>query len=415
MGPDKVPPTANWQYGDRWENFTIVIRKPYNNIDTLGPFKFDDVGGAWTTYTPQTVGKYTVTFIFPGQTIEDKNPPINRPETVGWYYKPSNATIELTVQEEPIEPRPATPLPSEYWTRPIYGMNPEWYTIAGDFLGVDPGGTLYVNKFTTAPESPHIMWTKQIAFEGVVGTNYTDWNYHTGLAYEPKFGGFGGGPLILSGRLYYPLPLGTSGSDGGYECVDLRTGEVIWRNENLGSLSFAQDFDYISPNEFGIKSYLWQVSYDFMHPELGATYNVYDPLTSQWLFCFVNGYSGTVTFGPHGEVLIYVLDGVNNWLALWNSTKAVLHYMTGGFLNEWTWRPQGLTMDCKYGVEWNATTKAYTQPFIQSIQGIDVNAGVILATTRPAWMPADGVMVIGYSTKDGSELWAVNRTAPFEG
>jgi hypothetical protein len=51
----------------------------------------------------------------------------------------------------------------------------------------------------------------------------------------------------------------------------------------------------------------------------------------------------------------------------------------------------------------------------KSIQGIDVNAGVILATTRPAWMPADGVMVIGYSTKDGSELWAVNRTAPFEG
>ena len=49
----------------------------------------------------------------------------------------------LTVQQEPISARPVTPLPTnEYWTRPINGMNPEWTSIAGDWLNVDPGQTV---------------------------------------------------------------------------------------------------------------------------------------------------------------------------------------------------------------------------------------------------------------------------------
>jgi outer membrane protein assembly factor BamB len=419
MWLDKVPPTANVQYGDRWENFKIEVTDPTGDVDTLGPITSDDVGGSHTYFTPSKVGTYYIQFFFPGQTIAGKNPAPTgtmNPAAVGDYYKPSESKkIEFVVTEEPLPTRPSTPLPTDYWTRPISGMNPEWRSIAGDYLGVDPGGNDYT-PYTAGPESAHIMWTRPIAFGGVVGTNYTDWNYYTGLAYETKFGGFGK-PLIMSGRLYYPLPLGTSGSGGGYQCLDLRTGEVLWTLDDVTSMSFGQNFDYMTPNEFGIKSYLWNVGgggFFFGGP---SSYDAYDPFTGAWLFSIENGSSGTTTFGSNGELIVYVLDAYGNSLTCWNSTKVVVHYMTSGmgFNNEWTWRPQGLTMDWKYGIEWTATTDTYLAPSGQSIHGIDVDAGVIFATTDPAWSPSNWMMEIGYSTKDGGELWHVNRTAPFAG
>jgi outer membrane protein assembly factor BamB len=417
---DKVPPTANVAFGERWENMTVQVTKPDGTTQTLGSFRSDDVGGAHTTYTPSAVGNYSFQMFFPGQTITgaNSNPATYtmNPASIGDYYLPSNSSIvHLVVQQEAIPLLPVTPLPTDYWTRPINGMNPEWKSIAGDYLGVDPGGNDYT-PYVTGPESAHIMWTKPIAFGGVVGTNYSDWNYYTGLAYETKFGGFGK-PLIMSGRLYFPLPLGTSGSGGGYECVDLRTGEVLWKLSNVTSMSFGQNFDFVSPNEFGIKSYLWSVGGGFFGFGPPPSYDAYDPFTGAWLFSIANASSGTTTFGPNGELIVYVLDAYNNRLVCWNSTKDVMHYMTGGmgFTNEWTWRPQGLTMDWKYGIEWNVTTNSYLTPSGQSIHGIDVDAGVIFATTDPAWAPTNWMTEIGYSTVDGRELWHVNRTAPFDG
>ncbi len=49
---DKVAPTANSQYGDRWQNFKVTVTKPDGTTTTLGPFTSDDVGGAFTTYIP---------------------------------------------------------------------------------------------------------------------------------------------------------------------------------------------------------------------------------------------------------------------------------------------------------------------------------------------------------------------------
>ena len=211
----------------------------------------------------------------------------------------------------------------------------------------------------------------------------------------------------MDGNLYFALPKGTSGSGGGYECVDLRTGEIQWTVSNLTSMSFGQNLDFYSPNEFGLKSYLWQT---------GSTYNAYDPFTGAWLYAFANASTGTVTFGPSGELMVYILNGANNWLCLWNSSKAIMYYMLQPpTANQWMWRPQGLTMDWKYGIEWNVTTKAYHDPANQAIWKIDVASGVILASTYTGNSILPWMMEIGYSTADGRELWAVNRTAPFAG
>src|SRR5512143_3766110 len=53
---DKVPPTAYQEFGDRWENFTVKVTKPDGTIETWGPFKSDDAGGAFITYAPPKTG-----------------------------------------------------------------------------------------------------------------------------------------------------------------------------------------------------------------------------------------------------------------------------------------------------------------------------------------------------------------------
>jgi len=409
---DKVPPTANVQYGDRWENLRVEVTKPDGGKETLGPFTTDNIGGAYTVYYPTSVGTYQFQFIFPGQTIEGKNPAptgVQNAHTLGWYYKPAQSDIvEITVNQEPLQPRPSTPLPTDqYWTRPINGMNPEWRSIAGDWLNVDPGSNGYA-PFAVGPETAHIMWTKVHAIAGVVGGDYPDWNYYTGLAYETKFGS----PIIMDGRVYYSLPLGTSGGGGGYQCVDLRTGEVLWKLDDVTSMNFGQNLYYKTPNEFGVKPYLWKTSGLQVSPGGGlpplSGWGVYDPFTGKQLYTFVNCTSGTVTEGPNGEMIIYTLNSRGNWLLKWNSTKAIMSYEN----NAWMWRPQGRTMDWNRGIEWNVTINEYSGPSSQSIQRVSVEDNVILATTRSSWAPRDYVQVIGYSTVDGHELWYANRTGP---
>ena len=67
------PPTANVQYGDRWQNFKVAVTKPDGTTETLGPFTSDDTGGTYTTYTPSQVGNYSFFFTFPGQILAGNN------------------------------------------------------------------------------------------------------------------------------------------------------------------------------------------------------------------------------------------------------------------------------------------------------------------------------------------------------
>ena len=52
---------------------------------------------------------------------------------LGDIYLPSTSDpVKLTVQQDPIQEYQETPLPEDYWTRPIYGTNREWYQVAGN-------------------------------------------------------------------------------------------------------------------------------------------------------------------------------------------------------------------------------------------------------------------------------------------
>ena len=81
------------------------------------------------------------------------------------------------------------------------------------------------------------MWTTPINFGGVVGGSNTGKEgatFYSGLSYEPRFSN----TIIIYGRLYHDLPRSNDGSGGGYVCVDLRTGEQIWRENNAANPTF---------------------------------------------------------------------------------------------------------------------------------------------------------------------------------
>ena len=289
-----------------------------------------------------------------------------------------------------------TPLPTDYWTRPIYPTNREWHTIGGNWLkGTHPTGNF--NPDTLAPNTAHIVWTKPTEFGGIVGGQYGDTSYHTGSAYENMW--TGGSGIIISGKMYYNEP---KSPRNGWYCVDLRTGEEIFYHNGTGpiqigsqtgahigatnipyqfpQLAFAQIYNYDTGNQHGSRAYLWTTYTD----TFGSTYNytmqngtkysftstagstvweMYNAFTGKWICNIANVPSGTRTLGPNGEILIYAYNSNTGALSLWNSSVAL------GFPNNnlevpydvyqsaeafyWMWRePIGRTVDGRDGYSW---------------------------------------------------------------
>jgi len=207
---DTLPQTATGAYGDRY-TFTVEVTKPDNSKQTLGPFTSDPVGGGWASYTPDQLGTYTFVAKFPGLTYTgEPAPPGGHSSRYAAYIgdtllASTSDPAELVVQQDPIKEFEGIPLPTDYWTRPIYATNREWSVIAGSWLS---DGT--PNPWTTGPETAHIVWTRPATFGGIVGGDFGANSYHTGSAYE----GFAatdwrGGrlsSLVINGRLYYSEP-----------------------------------------------------------------------------------------------------------------------------------------------------------------------------------------------------------------
>ena len=112
--------------------------------------------------------------------------------------------------------------------------------------------------------------------------------------------------VVMYGRLYYQAPWGNSGTGGDYICVDLRTGEELWR------------INATTINSVGkpVSGYLY--SDDFMNQHgiipngLLFTINfgrAFDPMTGRILdLNITNVPSGIAVGGPQGEVLRYVFN-----------------------------------------------------------------------------------------------------------
>ncbi len=355
---DKAPPTASGPRGDRWQNWKIEITSPDGDVETKNLPASDAAGSGLLKYTPTQIGNYTFKMTFPGQNITQNN-------VINWYKPSESAIAQLTVQEEQIQPIPYTPLPTDYWSRPINAANHGWNVLGGNWLAggsagphgprcYDSNGNF--NPYGTAPDSPHVMWTREIAFGGIVGEATEDTNYFPGETYDRKFQP----PIVMQGRLYYNQRLGTAGWQGLY-CVDLQTGEEIWF-KNGTTATFGQLLNWQTPNVHGIIPHLWSVS--------GSTYKMYDAFTGDWILDVPSVPQGTMIYGENGEILIYTLTGASNRLTLWNSSKALEATMSG----DWYYRPVG-PVNATKGYEWNVTVP--DMPGAQSI--LKIKDGVLYA------------------------------------
>jgi hypothetical protein len=331
------PPGSAETNSYRFHNYDVTFTSPSGKVTTKHYDTVVDTTGAQTIqFTPDEVGVYNIVFKYGGQTLATGG--VDQPvgsANLGDIYLPSTATTTLVVQQDPIFTYPDSyPLPTEYWTRPIYAENPFWWAISSNWLGtgaavnsaVSAGTITGISMSSLVQRFPgdavgsltsHVMWTKPIQSGGVVGGNNFEIQgdtYFEGSAYSQRYTN----PIIVNGRVYYNPPLSFRGSNAGpTTCVDLRTGQVVWQRSDVPAINFAMIWDLQNGNQHGV------------YPALLCTSNfarVFDADTGEQLFNVTGVPSGTIVQGPVGEQLRYVLSNLGttaspNWnLALWNST-----------------------------------------------------------------------------------------------
>ena len=295
-----------------WQGLTVTVKKPDGTTQTLGPFKTDSTGSTGTVYIPNIVGTYTFQTHFPQQTYTWPTTAPRRPFTGTASYLASDSdVVELEVQEDPIPYYPGFPLPTEYWSRPITSQIREWYTISNNW--VNPTPLNFLAPYNDAPETAHVLWAKPLVAGGLVGGDLNENMYQTGDAYQGLFAN----SAIINGILYYNrFQLGFQGgiAQQGIVAVDLQTGEEIWFRNNT-RLAYGQTTYWQSFNLYGTYPYLWDVT--------GTTWRAYDATTGEYVYQMINVPNGGQIYGQKGEILRYVVNSPNGWMALFNTTKAV--------------------------------------------------------------------------------------------
>jgi outer membrane protein assembly factor BamB len=387
-----------------WEGLSVMIERPDGTTETISDIKTDATGGTGVSYTPTMAGNYTLQAHFPEQ-IAPPLPP-------GFFQAgvPSGAimlesesdVVELVVQEEPVAVWPGTPLPTEYWSRPIDDQIWEWSPLAGNWLGDQvsmdpspPAQTLYKDYNEYAPETAHVLWAKPITMGGLAGGQMGEHGFEQGDAYEPKWTG----AVIIGGVVYYNQ-FETTGPETVLEhrvvAVDLHTGEELWNKPlldldgNNRMLDFGQVFYWDGFNLHGVFPYLWTVA--------GSTWNAYDAFSGRWEYSMQGVPSGPRVYGPNGEIFIYTVNTRAGWMTLWNSSRVVAGLVFEGG----SWRPHGNVYDADdtaIGIEWNVTIPTGLPGSVDKVR-----EGIILGTNFDKYLLSDDYIVMwAISIKPGQE------------
>jgi hypothetical protein len=323
----------------RFHNYKVTVVSPSGNTTTYQwETIIDSTGAQFFQFVPTEVGQYNLTFVFPGMVVNSTYFDTTTAANVGDIWLPSTATATLIVQQELTTAYPDSyPLPTSYWTRPIYGQNNIWFQISSDWYGI---GSLTLSdvSYGTVSSMPsqsaiqrypgdavgsltsHVMWTKPLQEGGVVGNNRFQTigdTYFEGSAYNNRYQN----PIIMYGRLFYKTPISLTGSASGDSmCVDLRTGQVIWDRTDLPTISFGYTFDVQTPDQHGVWP-AWLCTSNFAQ--------VYDMWTGTSIFNVTGSASGFSVLGPQGEWLKYnffnngTTGNPNYYLTLWNSSKMI--------------------------------------------------------------------------------------------
>ncbi|MCW3995593.1 MAG: PQQ-binding-like beta-propeller repeat protein [Candidatus Bathyarchaeota archaeon] len=292
----------------RYHNYVVTITDPDGQNDTRTFKETDSLGTVAFNYVPTKVGTYKVSAYYPGESFE--NVEFFKANVA---FKPAQSRVATFVaQQEPIPYWTETPLPTEYWTRPIDASNQQWASIASNWLRMGMGGSQnrYWTNFQpygTAPNTAHILWSTVFDNGGLVGGEVGESGYYTGESYQSKFA-----PIILNGKLYSNTRVGPA-TTLGYVCYDLATGKELFRRSDY-TLTCAFSFSNHWENAHG--------TIDFLIQRSGTNMYFFDPRNGENVF--------NITNVPSGGALITVVtpEGVTNDLNIYT--------LSGGNLTKWS-------------------------------------------------------------------------------
>ena len=263
-------------------SYKVVITKPDGTSDTLSLTSYAGDATAWSTYTPDQVGSYTIQFNFIGEyypagqylsgyiVTNSSGQNLNSA-----YYSPSSSPpLTLVVQQDMVASWPPSPLPTGYWTRPVSPNDGEWWAILGcypatGFSPVDPAYTqgvtwdsLYPNTdpcssspanfvpYVQAPNSAHILWSRINGIGGLIGGQLGDITARPDATPSPTAASWLYPQMIYDGRCYQSITKVIDGvTQNVWECYDLRTGQIYWDKTESASFSVAQAPTIVSYTE----------------------------------------------------------------------------------------------------------------------------------------------------------------------
>jgi len=249
--------------------FQVTIIKPSGATVKVGPLSsYQGDGTAWFEYIGDEVGTWKLKFDFlgmwypAGRYYFSKIVTNSSGTNLGSaYYKPSTTReVELVVQQELVASWPPSPIPTDYWTRPVNPVNREWWPILGSYppTGVVGGGqywpektNIYANNYNfipyvQGPNSAHVAWKRQIMISGLTGGP-------AGQTTESRpVNPVRGYPTIIyAGRVYDTYTKPGSGKDYQtyWRCVNIRTGELYWERPLGTGESEPNIVEYMLQNE----------------------------------------------------------------------------------------------------------------------------------------------------------------------
>ena len=237
------PPAANRYLA----GFTVTFEKPDGTIEKTEPMhSYVADGTCWFEYVVDQVGTWKAKFDFPGQFFPAgayRNGVLNGTGPIigfgasgssrydAQYYSPASTGWQnFTVQNEPVMSW-YSPLPTDYWTRPISLNNREWNVIAGNYPwseqylgGGMSGAPRYLGPYLTSSNTAHVVWKRQDAFPvGIIGAEAGIYG-NKGSATTPS--------VIFEGRCYATQTV--QWYNGSFlSCAvsyDLRTGQMYYMN-----------------------------------------------------------------------------------------------------------------------------------------------------------------------------------------
>lgn len=405
-----------------YSNISITITHPDGTKETFMPIdntlehagisipgQAQIVGHLQFIFKPTSIGNYTFAASFPGKIYTTDAAYKNLNYSV--YYLPSQSTkvATLTVQSEivlngQLNGYPWSPLPRDYWEDPVLTDNREWAAISGDWVQARFSilGANY-NPYSTSPLSPHIIWVNQVSQGGIIGGEWGS---------LPYGGGSGSGGIVLDGKIYQ------NGKSGYFDCIDLRTGKLLWSAP--GSVTGAQRIDPAyqtasQANEGSISEWIWSGTGGSNTGGGSTSWIQYNP--------FNGDLARNITNVPKDIMFVKYNDADNIFwctqgnLALWNTTVP----MKLPYLNLIKWDLSKLTTtvvynqvnsnDWRQGIVWNVSIMQSDQVSLgdNNFQGVKpfpyVDAGVVIVRSRNAMQT-----MAGYDYNTGAFLWKNNAT-----